>query len=238
MEERIQKIISAAGLCSRRTAEEWIRGGDVTINGRIARIGDKADGQRDCITVRGKTLRQPERMVYVMLYKPIGVVTTLRDERGRKTVADLVSCGVRVHPVGRLDYQSEGLLLLTNDGSLTNKLTHPRHTVEKRYLTVVTGNVKNLQKLSQPMKIDGYPISPAAIEIVCQKEREATVILSIHEGRNRQIRKMCALCGFQVRRLKRIAVGELKLDETLSPGAWRYLTKQEIQYLKALPEIL
>ena len=182
MEERLQKLLAQAGLCSRREAERWITDGRVTVNGRTASVGDKADLRRDKIMVDGRPLGGSEEKRYLMLYKPRGYVTTLKDERGRKTVADLVrGCGARVVPVGRLDYNSEGLLLLTNDG-----------------------------------------------------EDSAKIRMTIHEGRNRQIRRMCEKAGLEVRRLKRVAIGNMPLDPKLKSGAWRELTQDELAYLQDL----
>ena len=173
MEERLQKLLAQAGLCSRREAERWITDGRVTVNGRTASVGDKADLRRDKIMVDGRPLGGSEEKRYLMLYKPRGYVTTLKDERGRKTVADLVrGCGARVVPVGRLDYNSEGLLLLTNDGDLVNGLTHPRHEVEKHYEVRVRGNMDNIPRLSEPMELDGYAIRPAR-SAGCVKRRDS-----------------------------------------------------------------
>ena len=224
MEERLQKLLAQAGLCSRREAERWIDDGRVTVNGKKASVGDKADPRRDKIFVDGKPIGGAEEKVYLMLYKPRGYVTTLKDERGRKTVADLVhGCGARVVPVGRLDYNSEGLLLLTNDGDLVNGLTHPRHEVEKHYEVRVRGNMDNIPRLSEPMELDGYAIRPAGV-----------VIMERGEGRNRQIRKMCEKVGLEVRRLKRVAIGDMPLDPKLKSGAWRELTQDELAYLQDL----
>ena len=233
MEERLQKLLAQAGLCSRREAERWMADGRVTVNGRTASVGDKADPRRDKILVDGRPLGGSEEKVYLMLYKPRGYVTTMHDEHGRKTVADLVrGCGARVVPVGRLDYNSEGMLLLTNDGELVNALTHPRHEIEKHYEVRVRGRLDRIPCLSEPMKIDGYAIRPAEVVILEQDEMSAKLRLTIHEGRNRQIRKMCEQCGLEVRRLKRVAVGELKLDPKLHPGVWRELTADEVAYLQ------
>lgn len=233
MEERLQKILAQAGLCSRREAEKWIVDGRVTVNGRTAALGDRADMQRDRICVNGRPIGASEEKKYLMLYKPRGYVTTLKDERGRKTVKDLVrGCGARVVPVGRLDYNSEGLLLLTNDGALVNALTHPRHEMEKHYEVRVRGRLDNIPRLAEPMKIDGYAIQPAQIVVLEQDEQSAKLRLTIHEGRNRQIRKMCEQCGLEVRRLKRVAVGDLMLDPSLKSGAWRELLPQEVAYLQ------
>lgn len=234
MKERIQKIMAQSGLCSRRAAEQIIRDGGVTVNGRPAGLGDSADPVRDKILVNGKPLRRAEEKVYLMLNKPRGYVSTLKDERGRKTVRQLVEgCHARVYPVGRLDADSEGLLLMTNDGELTLHLTHPSHEAGKTYLVSVRGDLRRLSGLEQPMEIDGYTVQPAKVYIRDQaSDTEAHIEMTIHEGRNRQIRKMCEKCGLEVRRLKRIAVGELMLDPKLAPGKWRALTPEEIAYLK------
>ena len=233
MEERLQKLLAQAGLCSRREAERWILEGRVVVNGHAASLGDRADLRRDKIQVDGKPIGMAEEKRYLMLYKPRGYVTTLHDEHGRKTVADLVrDCGARVVPVGRLDYNSEGLLLLTNDGALVNALTHPRHEVEKHYEVRVRGRLDNIPRLAEPMTIDGYAIRPADVVILEKDEQSAKLRLIIHEGRNRQIRKMCEQCGLEVRRLKRVAVGNLPLDTHLKSGAWRDLTEDELAYLQ------
>lgn len=235
MEERLQKLLAQAGLCSRREAERWILEGRVVVNGHAASLGDRADLRRDKIQVDGKPIGMAEEKRYLMLYKPRGYVTTLHDEHGRKTVADLVrDCGARVVPVGRLDYNSEGLLLLTNDGALVNALTHPRHEVEKHYEVRVRGRLDNIPRLAEPMTIDGYAIRPADVVILEKDEQSAKLRLIIHEGRNRQIRKMCEQCGLEVRRLKRVAVGNLPLDTHLKSGAWRDLTEDELAYLQEI----
>ena len=233
MQQRLQKCISEAGVASRRAAETMISAGRVTVNGRTAQLGAQADPETDVICIDGRPLpsRAPKR--YIMLNKPRGYVTTMKDEHGRKTVADLVrGCGARVVPVGRLDYNSEGLLLLTNDGDLLNALTHPRHEVEKHYEVRVRGNLDNISKLAEPMEIDGYSIRPATVVTIDRDEISAKLRLTIHEGRNRQIRKMCEKCGLEVRRLKRVAMGTMPLDPHLKSGAWRELTNDEIAYLQ------
>lgn len=235
MKERLQKIIAQAGLCSRRTAESWIADGRVTVNGRKASVGDQADAGRDRICVDGKPLGMKEQKRYLMLYKPRGYVTSLHDERGRKDVSLLVKdCGCRVYPVGRLDYDSEGLLLLTNDGAVTQRLTHPSHEVDKTYLVTVRGDLDRVPELGEAMEIDGYRIRPAQVFIVSQGDGQARLSMTIHEGRNRQIRKMCEKCGLSVRRLKRISVGEIELDRTLAPGKWRELTADEVEWLQSI----
>lgn len=235
MKERLQKILANNGLCSRRSAERFISEGKVTINGITARLGDSADIEIDEIEFCGKKVFADNvDKIYIMLNKPIGVVTTLNDEKGRKNISNLVSCGKRVYPIGRLDLNSEGLLIITNDGQLANKLMHPKHNVRKTYIVNVKGNIKKIENLSKAMDIDGYIIKPAIVTIINAFNDEATVKISIAEGRNRQIRKMCDKCGFKVKKLKRIAIGKLLIDESLKPGSWRMLNKEEINYLISL----
>jgi 23S rRNA pseudouridine2605 synthase len=229
MEERLQKILSAAGICSRRKAEEYLRDGRVTVNGQAASLGDKADLERDRVEVDGVALAASAGHTYLMLHKPRGFVTTLSDEKGRKTVAQLVAdCPARVWPVGRLDMDSEGLLILTDDGELTHRLTHPAHQVEKEYQVWVTGNVAQaLPALSRPMVIDSERMEADRVE---QTGRQSLSIV-IHQGKNRQVRRMCAAAGLRVVRLKRVREGGLLLGN-LHAGSWRYLTEKEISLLK------
>lgn len=233
MEERLQKLISSCGVASRRTAEAWITAGQVTVNGAVAQLGDKADLECDEILVQGKPLRSAVSRTYLMLNKPRGYVTTLSDEKGRRTVADLVSgCGVRVWPVGRLDLDSEGLLLLTDDGDVTHKLIHPSHQVEKEYLVWVTGDVKKaLPVLSAPMVLDGETLAPAKVRQGKVSGNITQLSIVIHQGKNRQVRRMCAQAGLTVMRLKRIREGNIWLDRGLAPGTWRKLTKEELKSL-------
>ena len=235
MEERLQKIISSCGLASRRTAEEWITAGRVTVNGRAARLGDRADLERDRVEVDGVPLRRGEARTYLMLHKPRGYVTTLSDEKGRRTVASLVSgCGRRVWPVGRLDLDSEGLLVMTDDGALTQALLHPSGEVEKEYLVWVTGDVERaLPLLSGPMELDGELLAPARVKRGRTTGEVTQLSITIHQGKNRQVRRMCAQAGLTVSRLKRIREGELRLDRGLKPGQWRPLTAEETAKLKA-----
>lgn len=233
MEERLQKLLSACGVGSRRAMEEWIVAGRVTVNGEVAHLGDKADLDRDQIAVDGVPLRPEGDRTYLMLHKPRGYVTTLSDEQGRKTVADLVSgCGKRVWPVGRLDLDSEGLLLMTDDGDLTQRLIHPSHEVEKEYLVWVVGDVKKgLPILSAPMELDGEILAPAQVKRGRVSGGVTQLSITIHQGKNRQVRRMCAKAGLQVLRLKRIREGRLLLDRTLRPGQWRVLTREEVALL-------
>ena len=233
MEDRLQKIISSCGLASRRTAEGWIEAGRVTVNGRIAQLGDRADPNLDEILVDGCPLKKGEQRTYLMLNKPRSYVTTLSDEQGRKTVADLVAdCPARVWPVGRLDIASEGLLIMTDDGDLTQRLLHPRHEVEKEYLVWVTGDIdRALPILTAPMELDGDRLAPAKVNRGRVSGDVAQLSVIIHQGKNRQVRRMCAKAGLTVLRLKRIREGKLMLDRTLAPGKWRNLTAEELQFL-------
>lgn len=233
MEDRLQKILSAAGICSRRKAEEYITAGRVTVNGETASLGDRADPEKDVVALDGKEVLRPGSRTVLMLYKPRGVVTTLSDEKGRKNVADLVKdCPVRVWPVGRLDMDSEGLLLLTDDGELTNTLIHPRHEVEKEYLVWVTGfTQEGADRLALPMTLDGQALRPAKVKVIRREGERTLLSVTIHEGKNRQVRRMCAFCGMTVRRLKRVREGRLHLDKSLKPGQWRPLTPEELDSL-------
>lgn len=235
MKERIQKILSAAGLCSRRAAEQLILQGRVTVNGEKAALGDRADPGQDVILVNGRRLGSRPEPVYLMLNKPRGYVTTVSDEKGRRTVMDLLAgAPERVYPVGRLDMDSEGLLLLTNDGALTQRLTHPSHQVEKEYLLQLeTPEEDPAAGLEQPMSLDGRPLAPVRARLVRQQQGVTWLTLTIREGRNRQIRRMCQQKGYRLLRLRRVAVGRLKLGQ-LASGKWRHLTAAEIEYLKSL----
>ena len=230
--ERLQKIIAARGLCSRRQAEKWIEEGRVRVNGNTAHLGDTADVTEDVIEEDAKRLPKAGKKVYLMLNKPRGYVTTLSDEKGRKNAAQLVeNCGVRVYPVGRLDMDSECLLLFTNDGDFANLLMHPRHEVNKIYRVWVTGySEENLELLKQPVELDGYRIKPPKVRTVHVTGEKAVLEVTIHEGRNRQVRRMCQAANMNVARLKRIVKGKLRLGE-LKQGQWRYLTAQEVEKL-------
>ena len=230
--ERLQKIIAARGLCSRRQAEKWIEEGRVRVNGNTAHLGDTADVTEDVIEVDGKRLPKAGKKVYLMLNKPRGYVTTLSDEKGRKNAAELVAgCGVRVYPVGRLDMDSEGLLLFTNDGEFANLMMHPKHEVDKVYRVWVTNFApEKLETLKEPIELDGYRIKAPKVRPVRMEPTRAILDVTIHEGRNRQVRRMCQAAGLEVARLKRIAEGGLRIGE-LKPGAWRYLEPRELELL-------
>ena len=233
MTERLQKILSARGVASRRKAEEMIEQGLVTVNGMTARLGDTADGDADEILVAGKPLPKQENYVYILLNKPRGYVTTLSDEKGRPNAAQLVAdCGVRVYPVGRLDMDSEGLLLFTNDGAFANALMHPKHEVKKTYLVWTTGYFPGAEVLlSRPITLDGYTIRPPKVRLLKAEGQKARFQVTIHEGRNRQVRRMCEAAGMTCTRLRRIKEGSLSLGE-LPVGKWRYLTEDEIRQLQ------
>lgn len=235
MKERLQKIISASGAASRRAAEKLIEQGRVTVNGRVASVGQSADPDMDDIRLDGKTLGFAQRRLYIMLNKPRGFVTTLSDEKGRPTVAELVKdCGRRVYPVGRLDMDSEGLLLLTDDGEFANALMHPRLEVEKTYETLVSGDAAaGLPILRSALDIDGYVIRPARVELLGREGDRSLLSVSIHEGRNRQVRKMCEKAGLRVHRLRRVSEGPLLLGG-LEPGKWRELTENEMELIKTV----
>jgi len=234
MRERIQKILAGCGVASRRRAEQMILEGRVQVNGSVCRLGDTADRETDRITVDGEPLPAAPRSVYIMLNKPRGYVSTASDEKGRPTVLDLVDCGARVYPVGRLDMDSEGLLLLTNDGGLTNRLIHPAHQVDKTYLVRLRdADPEKLRAMGKSMEIDGYRIAPAEVEVLELEKGRAGIRITIHEGRNRQIRKMAEQCGMSVTCLLRVAEGPLQLGD-LPSGAWRYLSASEIAQLEAL----
>lgn len=233
MKERLQKLIASAGLCARRTAEDWIAAGRVCVNGAVASLGDRADLEMDTVTVDGAPLPGKPGAVYLMLNKPRGYVTTLSDEYGRRTAAELVAdCGVRVYPVGRLDRDSEGLLLFTNDGELAQRLLHPRHQVDKVYLVTVRGDIRGAaERLMAITELDGEPIAPAQAAEVARHEGQAVLRVTIHQGKNRQVRRMCAQIGLHVVRLQRIQEDSLLLGD-LPAGKWRYLTDQELQRLR------
>ncbi len=232
---RIQKYIADCGAMSRRKAESEIEKGNVTVNGRAAQIGQKIDPEGDIVAFLGKEiLPETERKIYIKLNKPRGYVATMSDEKGRKCVADLVQdIPARVYPIGRLDLDSEGLLLMTNDGALANAVMHPRSEIEKVYIVKVRSipSEEQMQRLNRPMTLDGYTIRPCRVSFA-DPMQQMKLRFILKEGRNRQIRKMCEQVGLEVARLKRVAEGRIQLGQ-LRSGAWQELDRQEIEYLKA-----
>ena len=232
---RLQKYFTDCGVLSRRAAEQEIIAGKVKVNGITAELGDKVDPERDIVEYSGKRIVQTnaDSYVYILLNKPTGVVTSAKDEKGRTCVTDLVKCGKRVYPVGRLDLNSQGLIIMTNDGELTNKLTHPRHEIPKIYEVDVVGKVttEQLTILNSSMTVDGYVLLPVKCEFVSKNEKFTTLRMTLFEGRNRQIRKMCEQVGLKVAKLTRTAIGTITLGD-LACGKWRYLTNNEIKMLK------
>lgn len=238
MKERLQKLLSEAGICSRRKAEEYIRDGRVKVNGFTALLGESADPEQDEILLDDRPLGDAPETICIMLNKPRGYVTTLSDEAGRKTVADLIrDVPQRVYPVGRLDMHSEGLLLLTNDGTLAQHLTHPSHQIYKEYLVKLTPDEPGLPSpelaLSKPIELEGERLLPARCRLLAKTENGYVMTIAIRQGKNRQIRRMCAKCGYTVNALKRVAEGRIRLGD-LPVGTWRYLTEEELTYLRTL----
>jgi 23S rRNA pseudouridine2605 synthase len=234
MTERIQKIIASRGITSRRKAEELILAGRVTCNGHVCLLGEQADPDVDIILLDGKPLPSSGEYTYIMLHKPRGYVTTLSDEKGRKDITLLVSdCPTRVYPVGRLDMDSEGLLILTNDGEFANHLMHPKHEINKTYRVFVKGYTDEaLEHLGKPVVLDGYMIQKPQVRVISSDGNgNAQLEVMIHEGRNRQVRRMCNIAGMKVVRLIRIAEGQLQLGK-LPLGKWRRLTEEEVEQLK------
>src|SRR5262244_3435810 len=238
--ERLQKILSQAGVASRRASEQLMLEGRVTVNGTTIReLGTKADPSSDDIRVDGRRITRPERHRYLLLNKPRGYVTTRSDPQRRPTVIDLLT-GIReyVYPVGRLDFESEGLLILTNDGELAARLTHPRHGVARVYEARVLGvpDARDIERLSRGIVIDGRRTAPVTIERLPHRrdDRDALLRITLHEGRNRQVRRMCEAIGHPVSQLRRVAIGPIR-DKRLKPGEWRELSKSEVRSLKSAP---
>ena len=231
---RLQKFIADSGLMSRRAAEEEIKNGNVSVNGHVATLGTKVDPKHDLVTFRNKKINYEKReYTYIMMNKPRGYLSSTSDDRGRKCVTDLLDgVDARVYPVGRLDMVSEGMLLLTDDGELKNRLTHPSHSLPKLYRVKVAGSVteEQYETLTSEMIIDGYKITPVTVAITESDESGTVLKMTLQEGRNRQIRKMCEQVGLTVKRLSRVSIGNLKLNN-LPVGKWRYLNAEEVEYL-------
>lgn len=231
---RLQKYLSECGVASRRKSEELISAGKVKVNGRLAQIGDKIDPVRDTVTVFGKRVQRVNQLIYILLHKPRGYVTTLSDERGRKCVVDLLKdVDQRVYPIGRLDKDSEGLLLLTNDGEFANLMMHPSHHIPKHYRVTIRPSITDEQiaQMTEGMMIDGRRTAPAKVRILEKQENRVVLEIILYEGRNRQIRKMCEQLELDVARLKRTAMGPVRLG-MLPQGQWRELSAEEVEKLR------
>lgn len=236
MEERLQKYMSSCGVASRRKCEEIILAGKVKVNGVLVNeVGVKVDPLKDVVEYDGKIISKEENKVYIMLNKPEGYISSVKDEKGRATILDIVKVKERIYPIGRLDYDSSGLLLLTNDGEIYNKIIHPRVEIMKRYIAVVKGEIteKDIKKFEIGIDIGGYITAPAELKIISFDKDVSTIEIGIHEGKNRQIRKMCAALNHEVLSLKRIAIGDIKLGY-LKRGEYRNLNNDEIDYIKNL----
>ncbi|KHO62443.1 pseudouridine synthase [Thermoanaerobacter sp. YS13] len=234
--ERLQKYLAECGIASRRKCEEYILQGRVKVNGKVVKeLGVKINPDVDIIEFDDKIVRREEKKVYIMLNKPTGYITSVKDQFGRSTVMDLVKVKERIYPVGRLDYDTSGLLLLTNDGEIANILMHPRHEIMKTYIAKIKGipTQEELERFRNGLLIGDYLTSKAEIEILAVKNGTSVVEIKIHEGKNRQVRRMCEAIGHPVISLTRSKIGELSL-EGLKPGEWRYLIQKEIDYLKSL----
>lgn len=237
-EERLQKYIARCGISSRRKAEDLILNGCVKVNGVVVtELGTKINPEKDVVLVDNKKISEAEGFIYIKLYKPEGYVTTVKDQFGRKTVIDLVDISERIYPIGRLDYNTSGLLLLTNDGDLANKLMHPKYHIYKTYIAEVEGRMSDeaVMRLKSGVKIEDYKTAPAIVNIVKISSNSSIVQVSIYEGKNRQVRKMLDAVGHPVRTLKRISFGKINLGD-LKPGAWVHLNEEEIKFLKGRQE--
>ena len=236
MEERLQKYMASCGVAPRRKCEEIILAGKVKVNGVfVNEVGTKVDPLKDIVEYEGKIITKEEKKVYIMLNKPEGYISSVKDEKGRKTILDIVKVEERIYPIGRLDYDSSGLLLLTNDGGIYNKIIHPRVEIVKKYIAVVRGEIgqKDIINFKRGIDIGGYITAPAEIKVISYDEEISTIEIGIHEGKNRQIRKMCAVLNHEVLSLKRISIGGIKLGY-LQRGEYRELNKEEISYINNL----
>jgi len=230
---RLQKFLAMNGVASRRQSEKYIEEGLVTVNGQvITEMGVQIDPEQDQITYRGKIIEQKQEKITILLHKPIGYVSTAHDQFDRPAVVDLVNVKERLYPVGRLDYLTSGLILLTNDGELALKLTHPRYETEKVYQALLHGIIteENMQKFRKGLQVEDYVTLPAKIRILEKQKDRCLVEIVLREGKNRQVRKMCETLGYPVSQLKRVAIGDLTLED-LEPGEWRFLRKNEVENL-------
>ncbi|WP_252230284.1 MULTISPECIES: pseudouridine synthase [unclassified Clostridium] len=236
MEERLQKYMASCGVASRRKCEEIILNGEVKVNGVvITELGTRVNPVEDNVEYKGSLITKEENKVYIILNKPEGYITSAKDEKGRKTVLDLVKVNERIYPIGRLDYDSSGLILLTNDGDVYNKIIHPREELNKKYIAVVKGKVskKDIDIFNKGIDIGGYITAPASLEVLSYANEKSTVEVCIHEGKNRQIRKMCTAINHEVLSLNRVSIGEIQL-KYLKKGEWRELTTEELDYIRNL----
>lgn len=236
MEERLQKFMASCGVASRRKCEEIILAGKVKVNGILVdEVGTKVNPLKDIVEYEGKIISKEENKVYIMLNKPEGYISSVKDEKGRDTILDIVKVKERVYPIGRLDYDSSGLLLLTNDGEIYNKIIHPRVELMKRYIAVVEGEVTgmDIKKIEIGIDIGGYITAPARIQVISYDMGISTIEIGIHEGKNRQIRKMFAALNHEVFSLKRVSIGEIKLGY-LKRGEYRNLNEDELNYITKL----
>ncbi|WHE08076.1 pseudouridine synthase [Thermoanaerobacterium thermosaccharolyticum] len=234
--ERLQKYLAECGIASRRKCEQLILDGKIKVNGTVIKnLGIKIDPDKDIVEYDGRVVAKVQHNIYIMLNKPTGFITTVKDQFGRPSVLDIIKIKDRIYPVGRLDYNTSGLLLLTNDGDIANKLMHPKHEIDKVYIAKIRGipDDKDLDRFRNGLLLDNRLTAKAKIEILKKINNDALVKIVIHEGRNRQIRRMCELIGHPVMTLKRIKIGDLELGN-LKVGQWRYLTGEEVQYLKNL----
>ncbi|MCT4688308.1 pseudouridine synthase [Vallitalea sp.] len=233
---RLQKYLADAGIASRRKCESYIIEGKVSVNGRVVKeLGSKIDSDKDIVKYNGRIVKNNSNLIYIMLNKPTGYITSVSDEKGRKTVMDLIDINIRVYPIGRLDYNTSGLLLLTNDGDLTYKLTHPKHEVEKKYIVTVKGvpSEEKLNELRKGTDLGVYKTSHSQISVLQSRIDKTKLKVVIHEGKNRQVRKMFEHIGCPVIKLQRVAIGKLKI-KGLSQGKYRHLSKDELNYIKNL----
>ena len=246
MEERLQKYMARCGVASRRKCEEIILEGKIKVNGTIiTEVGTKINPEKDIVEYNNNIIKVEEKKVYIMLNKPEGYITSVKDEKGRKTVLDIVNVEERIYPIGRLDYDSSGLLILTNDGSIYNNIIHPRVSIKKNYIAVCKGKFSenDINRFKKGIDIGGYVTAEADIEVISEEKRFnkrkncdeilSTVEISIHEGKNRQIRRMCSSLNHEVISLKRVSIGNIKLGY-LKKGEWRPLTDSELNYIRSL----